>query len=148
MVLQEYRSRGWLKDDASWLPPGPAYREQQGVKRYQAGYLGYAGAGKNSRGTQLIVALQGSGPLGGGSPWEVPFAQTIGDASFQTLKQVYTGYGNKPSQKKIQTIGISYVEKEYPLMDYIYGCEVVAEDVSWVAGPSVLPPYDPNEPVV
>ena len=58
-------------DDPSWLPLGPSNRERDGVKRYQPGYLAYAGAGKNSRGTQLIVAFNENAYLGGGSPWEV-----------------------------------------------------------------------------
>lgn len=56
-----------------------------GTKRFQKGYLAYAGAGKNSRGTQLIMAFQDNLYLGGGSPWEVPFAQVYGASSFETL---------------------------------------------------------------
>jgi hypothetical protein len=33
--------------------------------------MAYAGAGKNSRGTQLILAFKDNEYLGGGSPWEV-----------------------------------------------------------------------------
>lgn len=73
-----------------WLPlyscssvalPSPC----TGTKRFQKGYLAYAGAGKNSRGTQLIMAFQDNLYLGGGSPWEVPFAQVFGASSFETL---------------------------------------------------------------
>ena len=61
-----------LRDDPNWLPEGPAHRQNdRGVKRFAKGYLAYAGAGKHSRSNQLIVALADSGPLGGGSPWEV-----------------------------------------------------------------------------
>ena len=42
------------------------------MKRFQKGYLAYAGAGNNSRGTQLILAYEDNPYLGGGSPWEVP----------------------------------------------------------------------------
>jgi len=59
-----------IEDDPNWLPEGPKKREnKQGVKRFARGYLAYAGSGKNSRGTQLIVALKENGPLAGGSPW-------------------------------------------------------------------------------
>ena len=62
--------QGSIEDDANWLPEGPKFRQnKQGVKRFARGYLAYAGAGKNSRGTQLIVALKDNGPLAGGSPW-------------------------------------------------------------------------------
>jgi hypothetical protein len=58
---------------------------QLGTARFQKGYLAYAGAGKNSRGTQLIMSFQDNLYLGGGSPWEVPFAQVFGASSFETL---------------------------------------------------------------
>jgi hypothetical protein len=58
---------------------------QLGTARFQKGYLAYAGAGKNSRGTQLIMSFQDNLFLGGGSPWEVPFAQVFGASSFETL---------------------------------------------------------------
>ena len=57
--------KGGLKDDPSWLPLGPTNRELDGVKRFQKGYLAYAGAGKNSRGTQLIVSFQDNKFLAG-----------------------------------------------------------------------------------
>lgn len=56
-----------------------------GTKRFRRGYLAYAGAGINSRGTQLIMSFQDNLYLGGGSPWEVPFAQVYGYESYQTL---------------------------------------------------------------
>ena len=57
-------SKGWLIDDPSWLPFGPKYREVNGIKRYQKGYMGYAGGGKDSRGTQLIMAFEDNEGLG------------------------------------------------------------------------------------
>jgi cyclophilin family peptidyl-prolyl cis-trans isomerase len=57
-VQEEWNTRGHLPDDVSWLPLGPTNREIDGVKRFQKGYMAYAGAGKNSRGTQLILAFE------------------------------------------------------------------------------------------
>lgn len=128
---KRYHSYGNLKDDSPWLPLGPTGREINGVKRYQKGYLGYAGAGKNSRGTQLIVALEDNLYLGGGSPWEVPFGQVFGEESFRTLSRFYTGYGEKPSQGKIMNRGAAYVHEEFPLLDFITECKIVRENVAW-----------------
>lgn len=130
-IHKRYHSYGNLKDDPPWLPLGPPGREIDGVKRYQKGYLGYAGAGKNSRGTQLIVALEDNLYLGGGSPWEVPFGQVFGEESFRTLSRFYTGYGEKPSQGKIMNRGAAYVREEFPLLDFITECKIVRENVSW-----------------
>jgi cyclophilin family peptidyl-prolyl cis-trans isomerase len=68
-----------IPDDPQWLPPGPTARVNKlGVKRFQQGYFAYAGGGKDSRTQQLIVALKDNGPLGGGSPWEVPWGELVG----------------------------------------------------------------------
>ena len=65
--------RGSFEDDPNWLPEGKEHRKHGDVQRFAIGYLAYAGAGKNSRGNQFIVALDNNGPLAGGSPWEVPW---------------------------------------------------------------------------
>lgn len=64
---QAWHRKGHLKDDPNWLPLGPPGREaadRPGVFRYQRGYMAYAGAGNNSRGTQLILAYQKNKYLG------------------------------------------------------------------------------------
>jgi hypothetical protein len=68
---------GALLDDPQWLPAGKDNRKNElGVKRFPKGYFSYAGAGPNSRGVQLFVALKDQGQLGGGSPWEVPWVSS------------------------------------------------------------------------
>eukprot|EP01033_Poteriospumella_lacustris_P011013 gene11013-7835_t len=130
-VHKRYHAKGNLQDDPTWLPLGPRGRSVGGITRYQKGYLGYAGAGKNSRGTQLIVALANNKFLGGGCPWEVPWGQVFGEESLATLDRIYTGYGEKVSQGKIMNRGIAYVEEEFPRVDVITDCRVVREDVAW-----------------
>ena len=118
-----------LQDDSNWLPEGKTYRmNEKGVKRFAKGYMAYAGAGKNTRGKQLIVALAGNGPLGGGSPWEVPWGEIVGLYSFDTLDLLHTGYGeNGPKQSTLNKKGMtdSMRTKEFPLLDYITSCTLV-----------------------
>jgi cyclophilin family peptidyl-prolyl cis-trans isomerase len=118
-----------LKDDPNWLPEGPNYRFNQttGVKRFSRGYMAYAGAGKHSRDLQFIVALKNNGPLGGGSPWEVPWGELVGEHSYTTLSKIYTGYDEHgPSQGLLyQANAIDVVKEKYPLIDYIQSCRVV-----------------------
>jgi hypothetical protein len=118
-----------MPDDRNWLPEGSKNREKNGVKRFAKGYLAYAGAGKNSRGTQLIVALADNGPLAGGSPWEVPWGELVGGHSFKTLDKFYTGYGEKgPPQGKLGKDGFNdAMKKDFPLLDHINSCHVVDE---------------------
>jgi cyclophilin family peptidyl-prolyl cis-trans isomerase len=126
-VQAKWHRKGNLIDDPSWLPLGPENRERNGIKRFRRGYMAYAGAGKNSRGTQLILAFQDNGPLCGGSPWEVPFGQIYGESSFQSLDRIYTGYGEKVSQGKIQNRGQEYLESNFPKLSYINVCNVVID---------------------
>jgi peptidyl-prolyl cis-trans isomerase A (cyclophilin A) len=127
---EEFDTR--LPDDPNWLPEGPKFRENAttGVKRFATGYMAYAGAGPNSRGVQLIVALVPNGPLGGGSPWEVPWGETVGVHSFETLSHIYTGYGEKgPSQALLRREGASEnVAQQFPKLDYINSCQIVDEE--------------------
>ncbi|CAJ1941730.1 unnamed protein product [Cylindrotheca closterium] len=127
---QKLPTKGSIEDDPNWLPEGPNHREnKQGVKRFARGYLAYAGGGKKSRGTQLIVALKENGPLAGGSPWEVPWGELVGADSFQTLGKIYTGYGeNGPPQGRLMKEGASdAVREEWPKLDYINSCQLVDE---------------------
>ena len=124
-----------LKDDPPWLPHGPKYRsDASGGQRFKTGYMAYAGAGSNSRAQQLIVANHDDCCLAGGSPWEVPFGELVGEDSFQTLAQIYTGYGeNGPSQGHLTNAGWTQADAEkFPLLDHITSCAVLedATDVS------------------
>eukprot|EP01031_Cornospumella_fuschlensis_P025103 gene25103-30319_t len=133
-VQRHYWEMGHLRDDPPWLPLGPPGRRINGIARYQKGYMGYAGAGKNSRDTQLIMALAENEGLGGGSPWEVPFGQVIGQDALGkggVLDRIYTGYGEKVSQGKIMNRGANYTKAEFPLLDYMTGCVVTVENLPW-----------------
>ena len=61
----------------------------------------------------------------------MPWGQLVGKESFKTLSLIYTGYGEAPSQGKIMNRGSAYLEKEFPLLDYITACEVTRENVTW-----------------
>mmetsp|Transcript_24342 Transcript_24342/g.43889 ORF Transcript_24342/g.43889 Transcript_24342/m.43889 type:complete len:163 (+) Transcript_24342:498-986(+) len=117
-----------LKDDPNWLPEGPSHRKNDlGVKRFGKGYLAYAGGGKDSRSNQLIVALGNNERLGGGSPWEVPWGEVVGEESFRTLDGIYNGYGdNGPGQGRLRKEGSSEgVARDFPKLDYVLGCDVI-----------------------
>ena len=124
----KHHEKNNMKDDPNWLPEGPPGRKNDlGVKRFAKGYLAYAGGGPNTRGNQLIVALQDNERLGGGSPWEVPWGEVVGVESFRTLDAIYTGYGEDgPSQGRLSKEGSSEsIKKDFPLMDYVLGCDVI-----------------------
>jgi cyclophilin family peptidyl-prolyl cis-trans isomerase len=98
-----------MLDDPNWLPEGPEGRVRDGKFRFSKGYLAYAGSGPNSRSNQFIVALKENKFLGGGSPWEVPFGEIIGESSLSTLDKLYTGYDEKgPSQARLYREGMHF----------------------------------------
>lgn len=119
-----------LEDDPNWLPEGPEHTENEdGVKRFARGYLAYAGAGPNTRGNQFIVSLVDEEELAGGSPWEVPWGELIGEESFETLSNFYTGYDdNGPDQEDLTERGMDEdLRKQFPKLDYINRCVLVDE---------------------
>jgi len=121
-----------IPDDRNWLPEGKEHRQNDhGVKRFAQGYLAYAGSGKNSRNKQLIISLTHVGTLAGGSPWEVPFGELVGEDSFETLSKIYTGYGEKgPKQGDLMREGMTDVLRtEFPLLDYVKSCHIVDRQV-------------------
>ena len=63
----------------------------------------------------------------GGSPWEVPWGEIIGEESFKTLSKIHTGYGEKgPSQGRLRKEGSSKeIERDFPLLDYILDCNII-----------------------
>lgn len=136
-----------LKDDAQWLGKAGVIldirsewiyenscslldRNGLGVPRFQQGYISYAGAGPDTRRTQLFFTFEDSAHLGAAA-WEVPFGQLVGEESFETLSKINTEYGEDPSQEKINYQGNKYLEKEFPNLDYIESCEITAEDLPW-----------------
>ena len=140
-AMKPYIGKNTLPDDPNWLPEGPTHRTDPltNIKRFNRGYLAYAGAGKHSRDIQFIVALQDNGPLGGGSPWEVPWGELVGNHSYETLSRIYTGYGeNGPSQGLLHKAdALTVVKEKYPLLDYIQSCYITDSDYADTAGSNV-----------
>lgn len=91
--------------------------------------LAYAGAGPKTRSKQLIVALKDNGPLAGGSSWEVPWGELVGEESFKTLEKINTEYGeNGPPQGRLGKEGVTEeIREQWPNLDYITSCQLVDE---------------------
>jgi len=124
-----------IPDDPQWLPDdgddgGGRQDPASGTKRFQRGYFAYAGSGPDTRGRQLFVALDDARSLGGRkSPWEVPWGELVGEHSFRTLVDIYTGYGEDgPSQDLLVKAGaLDVVKRDFPDLDWILSCKVVDE---------------------
>jgi len=120
-VTQRVLGWGPIDDDPQWLDLSSAAKPWM-----RKGLLSYAGAGPNTRWGEFFFAT-GNVHLGR-SPWEVPFAELVGDVSFGTLDAFYTGYGElqqfgggAPDQGRIRQEGAAYLDG-FPDLDYITGC--------------------------
>jgi peptidyl-prolyl cis-trans isomerase A (cyclophilin A) len=91
------------------------------------GYVSYAMAGPGTRTAQLFINLADNSrldPMG-----FAPFARIVG--GMDIVDSLYSGYGEGapqgrgPMQDRIEDEGNSYLEAEFPELDYIYRARVI-----------------------
>lgn len=120
-MTQHAINLGKIPDDTQWLDMS---REARPWMR--KGLVSFAGSGPNSRWGEMFFST-GNVNLGNGA-WEVPFAELVGDDSFNVLDSFYHGYGeiprfggNAPEQGRLMKEGGAYLDG-FPDLDYITGC--------------------------
>lgn len=79
------------------------------------GTLVFASEGPNSRSHQLYVNLADNGRLD--NLGFAPIGEVVQGMS--AVDSLYSGYGDKPDQQFIQTLGNSYLARMFPKLDYI-----------------------------
>lgn len=118
--ISSYPNEGWsnveqLLDDPS------------GKSSNSRGTVTFATSGENTRTTQVFINTanneyldnQGFAPIG-----EVLMAGH-GYGGMDVVQEFYSGYGERPEQNKIKTIGEEYLIQEFPLLSYLVSAEVV-----------------------
>lgn len=95
--------------------------DEKTVVSNQPGFLTYAKGGPNTRSTQFFINLVDNASLDArGFP---PIGKVI--QGMEVVEALYSGYGEGapmgrgPSQAKITSVGNSYLQKEFPNLDYI-----------------------------
>jgi peptidyl-prolyl cis-trans isomerase A (cyclophilin A) len=79
------------------------------------GMVTYATAGPNTRTTQLFINLGNNLPLDGQG--FAPFGKVI--SGMDAVMKIYSGYGQTPEQSLIEGQGNTYLQSQFPQLDYI-----------------------------
>ena len=96
----------------------------RGIWKYD---ISFAGAGPNTRSTQLFIAYNDLDFLGK-EPWETAFGHIV--SGQEVVDSFYQGYedippfGNGPDQSLIYDNGNDYIRNNFPLTDFINKCFV------------------------
>jgi peptidyl-prolyl cis-trans isomerase A (cyclophilin A) len=85
------------------------------------GTLTFATQGPNSRTHQLFLNLSDNGRLDGMG--FAPIGRVV--EGMAVVDSLYNGYGESPNQTMIQSLGASYLRRNFPNLDYIKGVRVV-----------------------
>lgn len=107
---------------------------------FQPGYMSYAGYGSNARTTQLYIVMPGAHPgmlaneFGKKDPWGTPPFGYVDPTDLEKVVNNWHAYGDQPPrghgplpQKIYEQDGYShYLKNEFPYMDYIQTCQIVA----------------------
>jgi peptidyl-prolyl cis-trans isomerase A (cyclophilin A) len=93
------------------------------VKQTNArGRITFATAGPGTRTTQLFINLADNPPLD--QMGFAPFGELSGDG-MTVVQGIYAGYGELPDQGRITMEGNTYLEAQFPRLDYVKKAEVV-----------------------
>lgn len=120
------------------IPPHPGAKtyapiaddpRQPALRPFKRGYLSFAGAGPNTRSTQMFITLGDNVGGLGEQAWETPFAQIMPASVQSTVAHLNTSYGDMPPwgkgpdpQKIAASDGATYLTQNYPQLDYIKSC--------------------------
>ena len=108
-VIQSAWAAALIRDDSP----------REAIRR---GYVALASAGPHSRSTQFFVTLTDRSRLFDRQGL-APFGQVV--SGMDVVEKLYSGYGdgaprgNGPEQGKIQAEGNTYLNKDFPKLDYI-----------------------------
>jgi len=106
------------------LNPKPSVNEQWGEKRLMdepvktsnvRGTLTFANQGPNTRAHQIFINLGNNARLD--AMGFMPIGRVV--QGMEVVDAIYSGYGEDPDQGMIQSLGNSYLTRNFPKMDYI-----------------------------
>lgn len=129
-VIPGFMAQGGLHGDPAVNRQWRARRipdDPSGVQHNQRGFVSFAMAGPGSRTTQFFISLVDNSRLD--SMGFSPFGR-VAPASLAVVDQLHGGYGEGaprgrgPAQGRIQNEGNTYLQAEFPELDYIRSAEI------------------------
>ena len=89
------------------------------------GTLTFATSGPDSRTTQLFISLKDNGSSLDGQGFS-PFARVV--SGMQYIDEITAEYGERPDQGAIEREGNSYLEQNFPNLDYVKAATINESD--------------------
>jgi cyclophilin family peptidyl-prolyl cis-trans isomerase len=89
------------------------------------GTLTFATSGPDSRTTQLFISLKDNGTSLDGQGFS-PFARVV--SGMQYIDEITSEYGERPQQGAIEREGNSYLEQNFPNLDYVKAATINEPD--------------------
>jgi peptidyl-prolyl cis-trans isomerase A (cyclophilin A) len=96
----------------------------------------------NSRTTQLFLNLGDNTPLDGQG--FAPFGTVT--EGMDVVLNIYSGYGERPEQDRIQSQGKAYLDKNFPQLDSIKSATVIFPEPTAAPAPKKAAPATPAAP--
>lgn len=87
------------------------------------GRITFATSGPDSRTTQLFINLDNNAGLDGMG--FAPFGEVV--EGMEVVDKLFSGYGERPNQARIQMRGNAYLEEDFPELDYIESATIVED---------------------
>ncbi|GAX75314.1 hypothetical protein CEUSTIGMA_g2759.t1 [Chlamydomonas eustigma] len=99
-------------------------RDDPVIKSNERGTISFATSGKDSRTTQVFINFVDNSNLDGMG--FSPFGRVV--SGMEVVDTIYSGYGEKPDQGRIQSEGNSYLKKDFPRLSFIKSAKILGQE--------------------
>lgn len=129
-VVKDYVAQFGISNDSTLNSFWQAHKlaDEPVIMPNTRGTISFARGGPHTRSTQLFINIKNNSPrLDTLTYQEVSGFPVVGEIIEYTaiIDQLYSGYGNSPSQDSIQVYGNKYLHRNFPKLDYIKKVSII-----------------------